>query len=796
MTALRFPLALAVALAAALSAHAVEPWTDAKLPVTDGIELWLDAARIDGAHKANKATLPPDGKLAVWFDGSGNGRHLKQPLAASRPALLKSPHGALVRFDGDNDYLRFIGGKGELKAFTAFVVVAPRANPGDFRGFLSLNAPNTRDYQTGLCLDMGPGGTPRFTQVNVEGRGFGGWKNLMKSGGDFGKLYQLEVCGSEKAVRLFVDGKANGERAWTNAALSIAEITVGARCLFDNGKPNVRCFGRSDIAEVILYNRALTDDETKKVRAYLTAKHAALKQNLPPDAPDIGERLVPVKDAPPVQVLVPGFSVKQLPVDLTNVNTVKYRHDGALVAVCYNGDIWVLTDTDGDGVEDKAVLFYEGKGRLRGPIGMELTPPGYKHGQGVFVASKGKLSLIVDTNGDGKGDKEIIVADGWKELPVNVDTAGVALDPKDGSVYFGRGTGDYSNAYRIDKDGKAHYDLKGEYGTIIRVAPDFKTREVIATGIRFSIGLHFNKAGDLFCTDQEGATWLPNGNPFDELLHIDLKKKRHYGFPPRHPKHLSNVIDEPSTFDYGPQHQSTCGFCFNEPVAKDGKTFGPQAWAGDAIITGESRGKLYRTQLVKTTAGYVAKNHIFACLNMLTVDCCLSPDGALVVACHSGGPDWGSGPTGKGKLFKITYTDKAHPQPVLVYPSGPREVRVEFDRPVDPQQLRDVLSHTKLTAGKYVRAGDRFETLWPGYAVVQAQKATPRFNVAVHSAQLTPDRRTLVLATDPLRGAVHYALTLPGMGRPKANPARAGGGWPKGELPQHAAIDLDFDLRG
>ena len=49
---------------------------------------------------------------------------------------------------------------------------------------------------------------------------------------------------------------------------------------------------------------------------------------------------------------------------------------------------------------------------------------------------------------------------------------------------------------------------------------------------------------------------------------------------------------------------------------------------------------------------------------MLTVDACIAPDGGLVVACHSGGPDWGSGPTGKGKLFKITYTDPNYPQPV------------------------------------------------------------------------------------------------------------------------------------
>jgi putative heme-binding domain-containing protein len=792
MKPLRLLLAFLLALASGSRLTAVEPWADAKLPVSDGLELWFDASRIDAGSQGM------NGKLVQWPDASGKKRNLKQPLAASQPTLVKVGDSAIVRFDGEDDHLRFTGGKEELKEFTAFIVVAPRSNPGDFRGFFALNSPNGRDYETGITIDMGPAGTPRFTQLNVEGKGFGGAQNLLKPGGDFGKLYQLEVRGEEKSVRLLVNGAASGERARTAGSLSLAEITLGAR-FYTNGPgvQEVRGFARCDIAEVLLFNRVLGDEESKKVRAYLDAKHADLKAKLPPEAPAIGELLKPVADPPAVQVLVPGFTVRELPFDLTNVNNVKYRPDGTLVALCYNGDIWLLKDTDGDGIEDKAELFYSNKsGSLRGPIGMDLTPPGYKLGQGVFVASKGKVSLIVDTDGDGKADKEIIVADGWKEITQSVDAIGVAVDPKDHSVYFGRGTANYANGYLINKDGKAEYDVKGEYGTIQHVSPDFKKRETVATGIRFSVGLHFNAAGDLFCTDQEGATWLPNGNPFDELLHIDLKKVRHYGFPPRHPKHLPDVIDEPSTFDYGPQHQSTCGFFFNEPVTKDGKTFGPKEWAGDAFVTGESRGKIFRTQLVKTEAGYVAKNQTFACLQMLTIDCCLSPDGALVVCCHSGPPDWGTGPLGKGKLYKITYTDKAHPQPVLVYPAGPREVRVEFDRPVDPELLRDVLANTKLTAGKFVRAGDRFTNLWPPYAVVQAQNATPRFDIPVRSAQLTPDRRTLILATDPLPAAVHYALTLPGMGRPKAIPAREGAELPKGTVTQHPAIDLDFDLSG
>src|SRR5439155_25251143 len=185
------------------------------------------------------------------------------------------------------------------------------------------------------------------------------------------------------------------------------------------------------------------------------------------------------------------------------------------------------------------------------------------------------------------------------------------------------------------------------------------------------------------------------GNPFDELLHI--QPGRHYGFPPRHPKYLPNVIDEPSTFDYAPQHQSTCGLHFNDPVAGSGKVFGPAAWRGDAIVAGESRGKIWRTKLVKTPAGYVAQNQIIACLNMLTIDAVPSPDGDLVVTCHSGLPDWGTGPQGKGKLFKISYTDKTAPQPVLAYAASPTETRVIFDRPLDHSMLKNMADHSSIT---------------------------------------------------------------------------------------------------
>jgi putative heme-binding domain-containing protein len=245
------------------------------------------------------------------------------------------------------------------------------------------------------------------------------------------------------------------------------------------------------------------------------------------------------------------------------------------------------------------------------------------------------------------------------------------------------------------------------------------------------------------------------------------------------------VIDEPSTFDYGPQHQSLCGLNFN-PGEGFGRPFGPARWAGDAIIAGYSRGKLYRTKLVKTPAGYVATSQIIAALNMLTVDACVSPRGDLVVAAHSGQPDWGSGPTGSGKLFQIAYATPGMPQPIAVWPASSTETHVAFDRPLSPEQARKLVQEAAAAAGKHIVAGERFESLRPGYQVVQDQLAADRSILPVLSSQLSADRRTLIIQTPRRDLALNYTLTL------SAFDARAA--WQV--LTQHQKIDLAYALHG
>src|SRR6185437_14783213 len=216
-----------VALAAAImislpigvgAARAIEPWADQALPVTEGLQAWYDATRLDAAAADLGSPAPRTREhLDLWRDGSCRRRDLKQPAPNARPKLranLASGAGAAVRFDGVDDFLSATELNDRFDGFTIIVVGSARANPGGFRAFLEFNQAGANDYVTGLNLDLGAAGGDVWSRLNLEGAGFGGERNLLATPHEFGTFHAIAITSPERGdrVRLIADGAASSER--------------------------------------------------------------------------------------------------------------------------------------------------------------------------------------------------------------------------------------------------------------------------------------------------------------------------------------------------------------------------------------------------------------------------------------------------------------------------------------------------------------------------------------------------------------------------------------------------------
>jgi glucose/arabinose dehydrogenase len=316
---------------------------------------------------------------------------------------------------------------------------------------------------------------------------------------------------------------------------------------------------------------------------------------------------------------------------------------------------------------------------------MALGPPGV-----VFVGSRseGKVYAIVDRDGDNRADQVHVIARGLDQ------PSGVAY--RDGALYvaavsrilrFRDVATDLtrppkpevvSNAYPTDAhhgwkfiafgpDGKLYVPVGAPcnvcvppgplHATITRLEIVGGRPEVLARGVRNSVGFDFDPAtGDLWFTDN-GRDWLGDDQPPDELNHL-TKVGEHFGFPFCH----GNGIRDPdynggrSCGEFTPPaqalgpHVAAIGMRFYT-----GRMF-PEKYRGGVFIAEHGSWNRsvpigYRLSFVKIESGRATSYEPFASgwlkgstASGRPADVLVMPDGALLVSDDKA-----------GRIYRISY---------------------------------------------------------------------------------------------------------------------------------------------
>ena len=234
------------------------------------LQLWLDAssgATTDGTTSAN------DGEtIQQWNDQSGNSRNAIQLTAGSRPTYKTSIFNgkSVLRFGGSHTLVTNSFLDSSFNTALTFFIVENKAGT-DLK--VSTSNQNSiwysgRDYRTFYATDnlsdtlgqLNAGGTT----LSVESYRYDGSNKTFKFNAATNTTYDTETAyGTEPATG--------------NIGLSGA-LTVGA---LSNGT-----FGYDgDIAEILVYNRALTDSEKSQVEDYLMEKYVDPNYNSTIDLP-------------------------------------------------------------------------------------------------------------------------------------------------------------------------------------------------------------------------------------------------------------------------------------------------------------------------------------------------------------------------------------------------------------------------------------------------------------------------------------------------------------------------------
>lgn len=252
-------------------------------------------------------------------------------------------------------------------------------------------------------------------------------------------------------------------------------------------------------------------------------------RSAPPKAPE-----VPAEIPPQIQTLEPGVKLTLLAEhpDLVTPTGIDVDDEGRIYTIAchthFRPEGYV-------GPEHDEVLVFDADGKNRrvfynattATMQLILGPEGW-----VYLAERGRILRVKDTDGDGKGDVEETLAalDTLADYPHN-GLSGMAWHP-DGGLVFSLGE-NFGNDWTLTATDGSEVKGRGE-GGVFRCTPDGKQMRRIARGFWNPFGLAVNEFGEIFAAEND-----PGSRPPCRLLHVvegaDYGFQWVYGSAPVHP---------------------------------------------------------------------------------------------------------------------------------------------------------------------------------------------------------------------------------------------------------------------
>ena len=244
----------------------------------------------------------------------------------------------------------------------------------------------------------------------------------------------------------------------------------------------------------------------------------------------------------------PGFHISLYADGLPGARSMAMGVDGVVfVGTRKEGRVYAVVDTDGDHRADRTHVLAEG---LNTPNGVA-----YRNGS-LYVAEVSRILRFddIDTNLSAPPPPAVVRDDfptdyhhGWKYI---------AFGP-DGLLYVPVGA-PCNVCARSDR----------RYAAILRMRPDGSALEIVAEGIRNTVGFDWHpRTGDLWFTNN-GRDWMGDDLPPDTLHRVD-GPGRHFGFPFCH----AGSIPDPEFGDRAPCSR------FDPPAARLGAHVAPLGMA-------------------------------------------------------------------------------------------------------------------------------------------------------------------------------------------------------------------------